>query len=152
MYRPVSPPPLQVKYWLASALACALLALFSCAAAVERLEMPADIGEWKSSGVSAVEVSAIPDTLRRLEAQSASRGIYKKGELEVAVTLFQMPSTTSAFEAVQTYHRRADEYYFQKGATFIVLELKELPIADRRPFLVAFQKATAPNGPESEDK
>lgn len=152
MYRLFSPTAIPTKYWLATALACALLALYSCAAAVERLETPTDIGEWKMSGTSVVELSTFPDSLKRLEAQSASRAAYKKGKVRITATLFQMPSTTSAFEAVQTYHRHADEFYFQKGATFIVLDLKELPAVDRRPFLVAFQKATAPDGPEPKDK
>lgn len=79
----------------------------------------------------------------------AVRASYRSPDSEVEATVYEMPSPTSAFEAVQTYPRHADEYYFQKGASFVVLGLKELAFDARRPFLLDFQKATHPDGAET---
>jgi hypothetical protein len=95
-----------------------------------------------------VDPATFPDALRRLNASNGVSASYRGPDAEVQATVYEMPSSTSAFEAVQTYPRHANEYYFQKGASFVVLGLKELPIEARRPFLLEFQKATTPDGPE----
>lgn len=124
--------------------------LLDCAPARQALLLPASIGPWQRSAETVFDPSGFPDALRRLQALSAHGATYKSPDAEVAVTVYELPSATSAFEAMQTYHRNADEYYFQKGAAFVVLSLSELAVSERRPFLLEFQKATGPDGPKRE--
>lgn len=84
-----------------------------------------------------------------MEAIGAVRASYQSAASRVEATVYEMPSPTSAFEAVQTYPRHPGEFYFQKGASFIVLGLAELANEARRPFLLDFQKAATPDGPET---
>lgn len=139
--------PLRLTF-LTSIVALFAVLLLSCASPKETLSLPLEIGTWKRSAEAPVDPAAFPDALRRLEAISGVSATYRSPDAEVEATVYEMPSSTSAFEAVQTYPRHADEYYFQKGASFIVLGLKELPVESRRPFLLDFQKATTPDGPE----
>ncbi len=124
--------------------------LLNCAPAKETLSLPGSIGSWNRSTESPVDPSVFPESLRRLEAVSARGATYEGPDSKALVTVYEMPSATSAFEAVQTYHRNAGEYYFQKGTNFVVLSLAELDPGAQRPFLLDFQKALSPDGPRRE--
>ncbi len=123
--------------------------LLSCTPPKETLTLPAQIGAWQRSVETPIDPATFPDALRRLDAIRGVRASYSSPGFSVQATVYEMPSPTSAFEAVQTYPRHAGEFYFQKGASFVVLGLAELPIEARRPFLLDFQKATVPDGAEA---
>jgi hypothetical protein len=120
----------------------------SCASPESPLALPQEIGAWQRTSESPIAAEAIPESLRRLEARASVQASYKNGDASVQAAVYQLPSATSAFEAVQTYARQADEYYFHKGSSFVVVNLKELSMDSRRSFLLAFQAATTPDGPE----
>ena len=133
---------------LATALFLGVALFLNCTPPKETLSLPAEIGAWKRSDEAAVDPATFPDALRRLNAIQAVRATYRSTDSSVQATVYEMPSPTSAFEAVQTYPRHAGEFYFQKGSSFVALGLAELAIEARRPFLLEFQKATHPDGPE----
>lgn len=135
-----------------AAIAFAAGLLLSCTPQKETLTLPAEIGPWKRSTEVSVDPASYPDALRRLETIKAVRASYQNADSRVEATVYEMPSPTSAFEAVQTYPRHAGEFYFQKGASFIVLGLAELSNEERRPFLLDFQEAATPGGPETNGK
>lgn len=101
-------------------------------------------GNWQRAAVADVAPDAQPEALRKLGVQSGKQTVFAQGEREVPVRVYELPSGTAAFEAVQTYPRAADEYYFQMGASFVVVEAKSLKPEERRPFLLAFQAAAMP--------
>ncbi|MDZ7639935.1 MAG: hypothetical protein U5J83_17075 [Bryobacterales bacterium] len=138
-------PAIQLRICLL-AIAVFLGLLQSCTPQKETLSLPADIGQWKRSAQIPLDPTSFPDALRRLNAMRGVRASYRSADTEVQATVYEMPSATSAFEAVQTFPRQADEYYFQKGASFVVLGLGQLVVEARRPFLLEFQKATSPDG------
>lgn len=125
-----------------------LLLLCACSSADAPLVLPDSVAAWKRSGDAPIAAEAIPESLRPLNVRSGQRAIYQQAEASVQAAVYYMPSATSAFEAVQTYARQADEYYFHKGSSFVVVNLKELSMDSRRSFLLAFQAATTPDGPE----
>lgn len=128
--------------------AVAIAVLVSCAPTEAPLDLPETVAGWNRSSMGTLPAEAIPESLRRLDARSGVQATYQQGETKVPVSVYLLPSATSAFEAVQTYARQADEYYFHKGPSFVVLNLKELSMDSRRSFLLAFQAATIPDGPE----
>ncbi|MCC6265872.1 MAG: hypothetical protein IT169_20045 [Bryobacterales bacterium] len=137
---------------LSLCLALAALAaglLLSCTPPKVTLTLPAQVGAWQRSAETPIDPASFPDVLRRLDAVRGVRASYSNASSSVQATVYEMPSPTSAFEAVQTYPRHAGEFYFQKGASFVVLGLAELAAEGRRPFLLDFQKATVPDGPEA---
>ncbi len=133
---------------LATAIILCVALILNCTPPKENLSLPAEIGVWKRSEETPVDPATFPDALRRLNAIQAVRATYRGTDSSVQATVYKMPSPTSAFEAVQTYPRHAGEFYFQKGSSFVVLGLAELAMEARRPFLLEFQKATHPDGPE----
>ncbi len=133
---------------LASATVVGVALFLNCTPPKEALSLPAEIGAWKRSGEAPVDPATFPEALRRLNAIHAVRATYRSPDTSVQATVYEMPSPTSAFEAVQTYPRHAGEFYFQKGSSFVALGLAELAMEARRPFLLEFQKATHPDGPE----
>lgn len=130
------------------ALVIPALLLVACSAAEPSLSLPETVTAWKRSSESPIASDAMPESLRRLQVQSGVQALYQKEQVQVQAAVYQLPSPTSAFEAVQTYARQADEYYFHKGSAFVVLNLKDLPMESRRDFLLAFQAAVSPDGPE----
>jgi hypothetical protein len=128
--------------------AVAIAVLVSCAPTEPPLDLPDSVAGWNRSSEAPVATEAIPESLRRLDARSGVQATYQQGETKVPASVYLLPSPTSAFEAVQTYARQADEYYFHKGPSFVVLNLKELPMDSRRNFLLAFQTAVTPDGPD----
>lgn len=144
---------------LALVLAAGFALLVSCAGGESRARMPDALsGEglggspWQRGTVEAIAADAQPEALRKLAVQSGKQAVFTQGERTVAVRVFEMPSGTAAFEAVQTYPREADEYYFQMGASFVVVQAKALKPEERRPFLLAFQAAAMPDDSSSQER
>lgn len=119
--------------------------LLNCAPPREALALPAAIDGWNRVSEEPLDPSSFPESLRRLEAVRGRRATYRGLQSSAIATVYEMPSATSAFEALQTYHRSAGEYYFQKGSDFVVLGLAELASDAQRPFLLEFQKAVSPD-------
>jgi hypothetical protein len=143
------PPVLRILRFLFASLAVAAIAvLASCSSAESPLELPESVAGWSRSSQAPIAANTMPESLRRLDARSGVQATYQQGAAKVPASVYLLPSATSAFEAVQTYARQADEYYFHKGSSFVVVNLKELPMDSRRNFLLAFQTATTPDGPE----
>ena len=130
------------------AVTLCLLLLCACSSADAPLVLPETVAAWKRSGDAPIAAEAIPESLRPLNVRSGRRATYQNADASVQAAVYHMPSATSAFEAVQTYARQADEYYFHKRSSFVVVNLKELPMDSRRNFLLAFQTAVTPDGPE----
>jgi hypothetical protein len=136
---------------LGIAVAVALL-LIGCGSQEPRARIPAAIqGEglpgdgWLLAASSPVEADRIPESLARLGAREATMATYREGERETTVRVYNFEAGVQAFEAVQTYPRQPNEYYFQMGASFVVVEASALSEQERRPFLLAFQSASMPD-------
>ncbi len=106
---------------------------------------------WKRGAVEDLAPDAIPESLRVLGALSGRQTVFQQGERSVAVRVYELGSGTAAFEAAQTYPRAANEYYFQMGASFVVVVAEALKVEERRPFLLAFQAAAMPDSQTREE-
>ncbi|MCW5965937.1 MAG: hypothetical protein KIT83_18000 [Bryobacterales bacterium] len=125
--------------------------MFSCAQQEQRARVPEllqseDLGNspWQRDAVDALLATELPESLRKLGAQSGKQTVFRQGERSVPVRVYELGSGTAAFEAVQTYPRAVNEYYFQMGASFVVVDAAALRSEERRPFLLAFQAAAMP--------
>ena len=129
-----------------------VLLLLSCGSEEPRARIPAVIqGEglpadgWRLADSSAIEADQIPEPLAKLGTSRATLATYRERERETPVRVYDFEASVQAFEAVQTYPRQPNEYYFQMGASFVVVEAGSLAEAERRPFLLAFQAASMPD-------
>ncbi len=146
--------PICAQRLLVSVLAClAVLALAACGQQEPRALIPTSIqgeglpGEpWQRGDLAELAAESLPDALRKLGAPRGAQTVFRQGERSVPVRVFELGSGTAAFEAAQTYPRAANEYYFQMGASFVVVEAQALRNEERRPFLLAFQAAAMPQG------
>lgn len=133
---------------------CVLAAMMvSCGQQEGRARIPVSLqGEglgdeaWRCGTVTELDAEAAPEALRRLGVTGGKLAAYTQRERTVQVRVYELGGGTAAFEAVQTYPRVADEYYFQMGASFVVVEAEALRNEERRPFLLAFQAAAMPDG------
>lgn len=125
------------------------LSLVHCGESTPKAEIPAALdGGWQRGEVSTMDVAQAPESLRRLGVTGGKATTYSHEGRSVPVRLYELPDATKAFEALQTYARTADEYYFQLGTSFVVVEAKSLSNEERRPFLLAFNKASMPQSLE----
>jgi predicted component of type VI protein secretion system len=138
-------------------LACVVLAFTGCGQQEARARIPVSIqaadlpGEpWQRDKLDPIAADAFPQTLRKLGATTAQSAVFRQADRSVSVRVFQLANGTVAFEASQTYPRSANEYYFQMGASFVVVEAETLRPEERRPFLVAFQAAAMPQAQQAQ--
>lgn len=133
-------------------LAAFSLGLLHCGGGVPRAAMPASLeGGWTRESMTSIRAEDAPESLRRLGATGGNEAAYALDGRRIPVRLYEMPSTTAAFEAQQTYTRTAGEYYFQMGASFVVVDANALRSEEQRPFLMAFLAASMPEGSNTQE-
>jgi hypothetical protein len=88
----------------------------------EAITLPAELpgGFRKRQGASVPE-AAWPDMVRRLRCEAAYRGEYEGGT-GLAVTVYRMTASSSAFELAQKWRPAAGVLFFHAGALFVTLE------------------------------
>ncbi len=104
-------------------------------------EMPAQIGgDWRLASTDRPPESSAPESVRSQGMKRMLRGVYVAGTIKVVVTLFEMNSNSSAFEAMQKWPPAVRVVPFYKDQWFGLAEAAEADNTTLNAFVSAFEK------------
>ena len=111
-----------IRRHLIFGLICVLVFSFGCSQADRPLEeaVPAQLGGWNRTKMTAIPASDVPEVIRQLGLKRAAAATYT-GPATINVRFFEMNAPTSAFELIQKW-RQQDGLAVYSGRFFIAAD------------------------------